>query len=226
MGPAMVANLQSISIPRYAYAFLSDELADLSAIYESDINICIVKRPVDSVLENFVDTLLLTKNEVSFVENIKPSEFDFSHLIKNAEHLPGYRDFCMDVGRLAVIFSDLFDLKRVGLRLRTLDKPMCPRFHVDSVTCRLVCTYGGMGTEWLEDVYVDHVKLGSASAGLMDEHSGLILDPDAVHIMPTYAVGLLKGNAWEGNEQHGAVHRSPQFNQALPRRLLLTLDFG
>lgn len=222
----MVANLQSISIPRYAHAFLSDELADLSAIYESDINICVVKRSVDSALDNFINTLLPTKNEVSFVENIKPSEFDFSHLIKNAEHLPGYRDFCMDVGRLAVIFSDLFDLKRVGLRLRTLDKPMCPRFHVDSVTCRLVCTYGGMGTEWLEDVYVDHVKLGSASAGLMDEHSGLILDPDAAHIMPTYAVGLLKGNAWEGNEQHGAVHRSPQFNQALPRRLLLTLDFG
>ncbi|MFI3185636.1 MAG: DUF1826 domain-containing protein, partial [Methylococcaceae bacterium] len=59
-----------------------------------------------------------------------------------------------------------------------------------------------------------------------DEQSGLILDPDALYIMPAYAVGLLKGSAWEGNEQYGAVHRSPQVNQALPRRLLLTLDFG
>ncbi|MCL7421227.1 MAG: DUF1826 domain-containing protein [Methylobacter sp.] len=39
-------------------------------------------------------------------------------------------------------------------------------------------------------------------------------------------MGLLKGRAWEGNEQHGAVHRSPQVNPALPRRLLLTLDFA
>ncbi|WP_243221056.1 DUF1826 domain-containing protein [Methylobacter sp. S3L5C] len=36
----------------------------------------------------------------------------------------------------------------------------------------------------------------------------------------------MKGSAWEGNEQHGAVHRSPQVSQELPRRLLLTLDFG
>jgi hypothetical protein len=103
---------------------------------------------------------------------------------------------------------------------------MCPRFHVDSVTCRLVCTYGGIGTEWLEDAYVDRSKLGRASAGLKDEQSGLILDPDAISAMPAYAVGLLKGRTWEGNEQHGAVHRSPQVHPALPRRLLLTLDFA
>lgn len=99
---------------------------------------------------------------------------------------------------------------------------MYPRFHVDSVTCRLVCTYGAIGTEWLEDAYVDRGKLG----GLKDEQSGLILDPAAISAMPAYAVGLLKGRTWEGNEQHGAVHRSPQVNPALPRRLLLTLDFA
>ncbi|MCL7421228.1 MAG: DUF1826 domain-containing protein [Methylobacter sp.] len=64
---------------------------------------------------------------------------------------------------------------------------MCPRFHVDSVTCRLFCTYGGVGTEWLEDAYVDRGKLGRASAGLKDEQSGLILDPDAISAMPAYA---------------------------------------
>ena len=222
----MVANLQSISIPRYAHAFLSDELADLSNIYQRDINICLVERNVDSTLEAFVNRLLLTKSEVSLVESIEPATFDFLNLIPRAKHLPGYHDFCMDVGRLAVMFSDLFDLKRVGLRLRTMDHPMCPRFHVDSVTCRLVCTYGGVGTEWLESAYVDRSKLGKRSAEFTDEQSGLILDPDALYIMPAYAVGLLKGSAWEGNEQYGAVHRSPQVNQALPRRLLLTLDFG
>jgi len=222
----MVANPHYISIPRYAHAFLSDDLADLSAIYEPDINICLVKRKADSALETFVRSLLQFKNEVSFVENIEPAAFDFYRLIPHAAHLPGYRKFCEDVAHLTAVFSDLFDLKRAGLRLRTLDHPMCPRFHVDSVTCCLVCTYGGAGTEWLESAYVDRSKLGGASSGIKDEQSGLTLDPEALYSMPSYAVGLLKGRAWEGNEQHGAVHRSPQVNPLLPRRLLLTLDFG
>ncbi len=222
----MVANPKYIFMPRNVHAFLSPEMADLSNIYQPDINICLVERNVDSALEAFVNRLLLTKSEVSLVESIEPATFDFLNLIPRAGHLPGYRMFCLDVARLAIMFSDLFDLKRVGLRLRTMDHPMCPRFHVDSVTCRLVCTYGCVGTEWLESAYVDRSKLGKRSAGFTDEQSGLILDQDALCIMPAYAVGLLKGSAWEGNEQHGAVHRSPQVSQELPRRLLLTLDFG
>jgi Protein of unknown function (DUF1826) len=41
--------------------------------------------------------------------------------------------------------------------------------------------------------------------------------------MPPYAIGLLKGSRWDGNELHGAVHRSLQITSP---RLLLTLDFG
>jgi hypothetical protein len=140
--------------------------------------------------------------------------------------LPGYRAFCKDVAALTALYCDLFELKRVGLRLNTLDHAMCPKFHVDSVTCRLVCTYGGIGTEWLEDAYADRRKLGSGSGGLNDELSGLILDTNAIHKMPPYAIGLLKGRLWEGNEQHGAIHRSPKLALNSPRRLLLTLDFG
>ncbi|MDD5115241.1 MAG: DUF1826 domain-containing protein [Methylobacter sp.] len=212
--------------PNYSCAYHSDDLADLSTIYEPNINMCVVERPIDKAVETFMGHLLPGRNEVSFVENIEPTAFDFFCLIPQLGHLPGYRELCLDIARLANLFSDLFDLKRVGLRLRTLDHPMCPRFHVDSVTCRLVCTYGGVGTQWLEDAYVDRSKLGQISAGLKDEQSGLILDLDAIHTMPAYAVGLLKGNAWEGNEQRGAVHRSPQVTKAWSRRLLLTLDFG
>ena len=67
------------------------------------------------------------------------------------------------------------------------------------------------------------VRLGMGSCGLCDEESGLILDPDAVQTMPPYAIGLLKGSCWEGNELHGAVHRSPPITSP---RLLLTLDFS
>jgi hypothetical protein len=207
----------------FAQAYESDEVADLAKIYEPDINVCIVERPVDATLDDFVEHLLRQTSPISFVENVTFESFDFYSLLPNNDHLPGYRAFCQDVARLVGLYCDLFDLTRVGLRVRTLNHAMCPKFHVDSVTCRLICTYGVTGTEWLEEAYTDRSKLGLGSNGLADEKSGLILDADAIHRVPAYAIALFKGSQWEGNEQHGAVHRSPKMTAP---RLLLTLDFG
>lgn len=222
----MVASAQHLITPLCSQAYLSDDVADLAQIYQPGINLCLIERQVDNELNSFVEHLLKLSNPVSFVESIDFASFDFFSLLPQTGHLPGYREFCKDVAALTALYCDLFELKRVGLRLNTLDHAMYPKFHVDSVTCRLVCTYGGVGTEWLEDAYADRRKLGSGSGGLSDELSGLILDDNAIHKMPPYAIGLLKGRLWEGNEQHGAIHRSPMLTSNSPRRLLLTLDFG
>lgn len=222
----MIANAQHLITPLYSHAYLSDNLADLAQIYQPAINLCVVQRQVDNELKSFVGHLLRLQNQVSFVEHIDFASFNFFSLLPQTGHLPGYHAFCKDVASLTALYCDLFELKRVGLRLRILDHAMCPKFHADSVTCRLVCTYGGVGTEWLEDAYIDRRKLGSGSGGLNDDLSGLILDTNAIQTLPAYAIGLLKGSCWEGNEQHGAVHRSPQLTPDSPKRLLLTLDFG
>lgn len=222
----MVVAAQHLTKPLYSQAYLSDDVADLAQIYQPGINLCLVERQVDNELSRFVEHVLRLPNPIVFVESIDFASFDFFSLQPQAAHLPGYREFCNDVAALTALYCDLFELKRVGLRLNTLDHAMCPKFHVDSVTCRLVCTYGGIGTEWLEDAYADRRKLGSGSGGLSDELSGLILDTNAIHKMPPYAIGLLKGGLWEGNEQHGVIHRSPKLTLNSPRRLLLTLDFG
>lgn len=222
----MVASASPLIPLLYSQAYLSDKVVDLAQIYEPAINICVVERQVDSELSCFVGHLLKLPNPISFIESIDFASFNFFGLLPHTGHLPGYRAFCKDVAALTAIYCDLFELKRVGLRLHTLDHAMCPKFHVDSVTCRLVCTYGGVGTEWLEEAYADRGKLGRGSGGLSDELSGLILDTNAIHKMPPDAIGLLKGRSWEGNEQHGAIHRSPKLMPNSPRRLLLTLDFG
>ncbi|MFA5985679.1 MAG: DUF1826 domain-containing protein [Methylococcaceae bacterium] len=209
--------------PSICQAFLSNNLIDLARIYEPNINICMVERQVDVSVSRFIGYLLKRQTMVSVIKNISCAGFDFFSVLPEAAQLPGYQDFCKDVARLVSLYSDLFALNRVGLRLCTLEHAMCPKFHFDSVTCRLLCTYGGTGTQWLEDAYLDRGKLGTGSGGLKDEESGLILDRDAIQTMPAYAIGLLKGCFWKGNEQHGAVHRSPQITSP---RVLLTLDFG
>jgi hypothetical protein len=208
------------------HAYLSKNIADLAEIYRSDINVCVVERSVSNDLTHFIQQLLSEPRTLNLTQVIATHSFDLQSLLPKSLHFAGYQDFCRDIAYLIDVFSDLFELKTVGLRLGLLDKAMCPRFHVDRVPCRLVCTYGGMGTEWLEEAYVNRAKLGRHANGLKDEDSGAILDSEAIEKMPAFAIGLLKGTAWEGNEDHGAVHRSPTLTAQTPRRLLFTLDFG
>lgn len=206
-------------------AIETDTLADLALIYQPDVNLCVARRRITPGLGSFVTRLLLGARHLENELRVGPGRPPVERLLPgDIQTLPGAEAWLTDVEYLVGLFRDLFEADDLGLRLRTLDKAMCPRFHVDRVPVRLVCTYGGPGTEWLPETAVNRDKLGHAACGQADEESGLMLDPGAIHAMPTFAVGLLKGELWEGNQGHGAVHRSPQPTPTQPRRLLLTLD--
>ena len=128
-----------------------------------------------------------------------------------------------NIAELVEMFCCLFELKRVGLRLTVLNRAMCPKFHIDRVTCRLICTYTGTGTEWLPNDDVDRSKLGVASNRLPDMERGLYPSPQSIQRLTAGHVALLKGESWEGNEGAGVVHRSPSIGST-QQRLLLTLD--
>lgn len=204
---------------------LSDNFANLSRIFDHTINLCLIQRPYPPAIKQFVDRALL--DDIGSIEiscPVNPLNFDFASLWPKARHVAGFRDWLEDVEMLASAFCDLFGLRETGLRLCSLDKAMCPRFHVDRSTARLICSYGGIGTEWLPEHAVNRHKLGVSGHGIPDTESGLILDPAQIQQMPAYAVGLMKGENWEGNEGRGFVHRSPTPTANQPRRLLLTLD--
>ncbi len=222
----MAAVLQPRFSNHTAQAVISDNLADLSKIYADGIHMCIVQRTVSEPIGLFVRQLLQYPHDTSVLQTVTMGAFDFQQLLPQPAHWAGYREFCQDIENITALFSDLFALRQVGLRLHTLDKAMCPKFHVDKVPCRLICTYGGPGTEWLRDGDIDRRKLGAGANGMADSASGLLKAHAAIQTVPTDALALLKGSAWEGNEQHGLVHRSPQLSPEAPRRLLLTLDFA
>jgi len=203
---------------------ISTHFADLARIYEHDINLCLIERPLPAAIGQFVHRALQDAGSVGISQPVAPLHFDFIKLWPQAGQLPGFQDWLADIKMLVSAFCELFDLREAGLRLYTLDKAMCPRFHVDWVPARMICSYGGIGTEWLPEHAVDRRRLGMGGGNLPDHESGLVLDATAVRRMPAYAVGLMKGEHWEGNEGHGLVHRSPTPTAAQPRRLLLTLD--
>lgn len=205
-------------------AVISRQFADLANIYDDAVNLCLIERPRPVSIEQFVYTALQKAAHIEISQPVQPEQFDFSCLWPQVAHIEGYQDWLDDVALLSTAFCELLGCRQAGLRLRTLNSPMCPRFHVDRVPARLICSYGGIGTEWLPEYALNRSKLGMGSGGLPDTVSGLIVDATAVRQMPAYAVGLMKGESWAGNEGFGLVHRSPVPTALQPRRLLLTLD--
>ena len=152
--------------------------------------------------------------------------------LNDGEHLPlhllpsfpGREDFAADIDFLVEMYGVLLGCPAVGLRLEVLGRAMCPRFHVDQTGIRLLCTYQGPGTEWLEEGAADRSKLGMSSAGIPDDRSGIIRDASGIHRIPAFAVALLKGSGWQGNSGRGIIHRSPQVPQSEKARVLLAMD--
>ena len=150
---------------------------------------------------------------------------DISSNLAGSLGIENYQALSDNIAEVVDMFCYLFELKRAGIRLMALDKAMCPKFHVDRVPCRLICTYQGKGTEWLPHSSVDRSKLGRGACGLADDESGLYQDSKQINQLSKGDVALLKGENWFGNENAGLVHRSPTLLSG-DSRLLLTLDFA
>lgn len=194
----------------------------LTDIYRPEHNIAVWQRSLSSELTKNIQQMLLEGKQLAIVKTVTPETVANSLRGK----LEGYAcadDLSEDIALIVEMFCCLFDLQEVGLRLTTLDTPMCPKFHVDHLPCRLVTTYAGSATEWLKNDDIDRSKLGAGGAGLPDHQSGVLKPNASINQIKRGDVALLKGSGWEGNEATGVVHRSPEAT-AIERRLLLTLD--
>lgn len=196
-------------------------------IYDQNTNIVIWQRDLEQALTNAVNTLIST-NAIKPLELAVSPDDAFDKLVTALKPDDNNRvethALCKDIALLVEMFCCLFDLKRAGLRLKILDKPMCPRFHVDKIPCWLVTTYQGVATQWLNHSDVDRSKLGTGNLGKPDEESGLFKSLNNINQLQQGDVALLKGEYWDENEGAGLVHRSPPV-AANEQRLLLTLDF-
>ena len=189
----------------------------LSDIYKAEINIAIWRRQKQFLVKEF-----LALNPTFQKEMILTPQDALSRIRESFDN--NITEVSEDIALLVDMFCYLFELKQAGMRLKVLDKAMCPKFHVDKVPCRLVTTYQGIATQWLPHELVDQTKLGWGCNGLPDSESGLYQRKSDIQQLDCGDVALIKGTLWEGNENAGLVHRSPVLI-ANEKRLILTLDF-
>ncbi|MEZ9630841.1 DUF1826 domain-containing protein [Vibrio breoganii] len=206
-----------------APSFLETKPSILTNIYQAPQNIAVWQRTFPKTMADDINQMLSEGEPIALVQTVTPGSV--AEWIENK--LDGYacaQALAEDIALIVDMFCCLFDVNDVGLRLTSLDNPMCPRFHVDHIPCRLVTTYVGSATEWLKNEGIDRTKLGAGSLGQPDHLSGLVSQDSSIQQLKAGDVALLKGSGWEGNENTGLVHRSPEVG-VNEKRLLLTLDF-
>jgi len=192
----------------------------LASILEDEINLAVWQRQLPLHVAEFA-SLLLSLDEpyaeaLSLELPDEDSEPDLSGLASEYRDLQGHEGFIADLNWLTGAFACLLGARRIGLRLRVLDKAMCPRFHVDHVPVRLITTYAGIGSEWLKEGEMDRRQLGKPLAEPQEK--------SRIQQLTSGEVALLKGEKWHGNEGFGLIHRSPRPAPG-ERRLMLTLDW-
>lgn len=199
-------------------AAIGDDPLVLTQIFEPDVQLAQWQRPSNSAIADWLETSLGNLGSGSR-QYISPGALpDLSQFPPG----PGRDALAQDLQLLAEMLGELLDAKQIGIRLEVVRNAMCPRLHVDNVGMRLLCTYRGPGTEWVEEHSVDRRFLGHRSGGLPDATSGLLAPNHQIESIPPFAVGLLKGALWQGNSGRGMVHRSPMVEN--PPRVLVALD--
>ena len=207
--------------PRPAMSQVQGETPQaLAGILDDGVNLAVWQRQLPVHIADF-GSLLLSLNEplaesLSLEIANEDTEPNLRGLASGLRDLEGYEGFIADVSWLVSAFACLLGAQRIGVRLRVLDKAMCPRFHVDHVPVRLITTYAGVGSQWLKEGGMDRRQLSQPEAEPTDN--------SLIQQIGSGAVALLKGEKWHGNEGFGLIHRSPQLAPG-EHRLILTLDW-
>jgi len=115
-----------------------------------------------------------------------------------------------DIDGLVSAFARITRSDPVEVRLRRVNHDACWKFHRDCVEARLLTTYFGPATEWIQPIHAEQA---------LREQKGFRGPVERFHV---HDVAIFKGNC--AGPGSGIVHRSPPIVGTGRMRLLLCLD--
>lgn len=118
--------------------------------------------------------------------------------------------FVEDIDKLVSLFAEITRKEYVDVRLQSIDNDACWKFHRDTVKMRLLTTYVGPSTEWVNQRDAEEALFNQK------DYQGLI---ERFH---QHEVGIFKGSEYD--DGNGIVHRSPPIAGKDCNRLLLCLN--
>ena len=189
------------------------EIEGLADIKETDTELVIYRRTLASGLNDWIQELspsVLPHLRIFAAPEDVPSALnpmlDACGMPKNSMR----KLLISDITELAFAFSQITESKRVDLRLEHIKNDACWRFHIDYVEVRLLTTYLGATTEWVQPAYANQaIKQQRKFLGPL-EH------------LDINDVAIFKGKS--SSQTNGIVHRSPPLAGTGVSRLLLALN--
>lgn len=172
----------------------------LTRIVEQDIGAVLWQRPPDDWADGLIAALSLMPLRFSASGSLSDLLRQVSQLVPM--ETPGRSELLADVEMITDMFGVLMGASSLGIRIATLDGPMCPKWHTDRVTARMMVSLGSAGTEFIDQWSDQPDEQGRCQAAAHD-------------------VLMLRGDLWPGGGGRGVWHRSPACGHP---RLLLTLD--
>jgi len=133
------------------------EVVDLVEIFDPDVQVCSWRRPIHPQIANYLGS-------IAHLGTLQLLETLGSNDRAKLERLPkgeGREQLIDDAALLTEILCELLDCPAVGFRGTRVEHAMCPKWHIDKVPMRMLCTYEGPGTEWLEDQEVARSELSN-----------------------------------------------------------------
>lgn len=164
----------------------------LHAIRDPECNLAIWRR---APFADFTPLTIGTPQDLRFVSNVPQLAGTLARELRQngfAGDPTLHRALIEDTVRLADLFCTAMALATFELRLEVVRTDSCRKFHADYVTARLITTYVGEGTDWLDQSDADRVAAGA--------------EPEHINRLAAFDVGLFKGKL---ATERPAIHRSP-----------------
>ncbi|MFC0338244.1 Protein of unknown function [Kushneria avicenniae] len=192
---------------------------ELATIFDAEREIAIAPRALPADLQASVEAQCRTAHGWSITLTGAPDaalEAELCERLPVPEQAQALVDDVMGLARLMALLMEADTLR---IKLRLLEETMCPRFHCDNVTVRLITSWLGPGSEWLPEHALDRQGLGAPSP----DKPEIVVNPNAIKRLATGDVALIKGSAWRGEGRGGLAHRSPSLAPG-QRRLMMSID--
>lgn len=204
------------------HAYLTG-MGELACIRSPEINVAVVQRALPAHLRTALRRAVGTcEIRCSYEGSVRT--LDTSALLGASFEPEVLEPLGEDIASLAIAYARAARKEHLKISLHTVTDDACRKFHADYVDLRLLCTYVGPGTEVLDEPGLRRLEMENA-----DPH--LVANPKIRGGAALFRAGegdvvLLKGRAYRGNADRGAVHRSPPIEAAGERRLVLKIDGG
>lgn len=200
---------------------ISDNWNDLAKIKEANYNIAVLNRKPDPDINIFFDKFL----ESNFSQSIyaccktnKVREIFESYLLEYSSlYKLGYESFLDDIQNMVNNFAEISNTNNIEIFFDIVKTTKCPKYHYDQNDLRLICTYKGQGTIWLNNDNFNFDKLGYT------DNLQIPKDLSKINTVNEYDIAILKGTKYSNSSYNAIVHKSPDLFQG-EKRLLLRLD--